>query len=214
MALAYVYSQDEIDAASMAGVPLNSEYAMATRQGIDSFRNQVAMVGDSSIGMTGFVNNANVPVGNATYGSWATNAVTNPERVIADLNEGWIDIWTLTKKVFVPDTIAIPVDLYGVIASSRVSTVSDKTILEFYLSSQNIIKTVEPILECSGAGVGATNRMVVYKKDPAVLEQAVAIAFEILPPQFVDLEVKNIARGRTGGTNVKIPIAMAYKDGI
>jgi hypothetical protein len=214
MALSYVYSQDEIDAAAMAGVPLNAEYAMATRQGIDSFRNQVAMIGDASVSMTGLLNNANVPVGNATYGSWATNAVSNPDRVIFDLNDIWIDIWTLTKKVFVPDTIAIPVDLYGLISSSRVSTVSDTTILEFFLRSQKVITTVEPILECSGAGVGATNRMLCYKKDPTVLEQAVAIAFEVLPPQFVDLEVKNIARGRTGGTNVKVPIAMSYRDGI
>lgn len=208
----YEYTQDDIDAAQMAGMPLDDTLARAARRAIDTFRNSVALEGDAAIGMTGFVNDPSVPSGNATTGNWLGGAT--PDQILADLNQMPIDVRTQTKEVYEADTLALPTSLHGYVATTPRSANSDTTILEYFLKANPQIKEVVPMLELEEAGAGGTGRAICYKKDLEILEQAVAIPFEQMPPQFSGLKVEVPCRGRIGGTHFKAPIACVYRDGL
>lgn len=211
MAVEYVFNQEEIEAAAMSSQPLQDTMARAARRAIDTFRNKVAMSGDSDLGMTGFTNDPNVPAGNATNGSWNT---ASADDIIHDLNEAWIDVWTQSKEAFRPDTMAIPTSLYGLISSTPRSANSDTTILAYFLANQEFVRNVVPVLELETAGAGSTGRLICYLKDIEVLEQPVAIPFEQRPPTFSALEVSVACWCRTGGMGWKAPIAAVYRDGL
>lgn len=210
-ALMVAYNQDEIRSAQMAGVSLDAEHMTTARRAGDQFRDRIAISGDSAIGLTGFVNDANVPRGNATNGSWAS---ATPEHILQDMNDAWIDAMLQNKTAFPPDTLALPFSLWALIASTPRSSTDPTTILETFLKNQPYIKSVIGVLDLEDAGSGSTGRMVVYQRSKAVLQQSVAIAFEPLAPQFVGLEVQIPCVTRIGGTQWKAPIAAVYRDGL
>lgn len=208
----YHYSRADLEAAAMAGLPLDATLGVEARRACETFRNGVALSGDASVGLTGFLNDPNVPLGTAPNGGWASTA--SPDDILRDLNEIRIAVWTQTKEAYIPDTIAIPATLFGHISLTPRSANSDTTILEFFLKSQDQIKSVVPMLELETAGAGGTGRMICYLKALSVLEQAVAIPFEQLPPQFIAFGVEVNCWSRTGGMHWKAPIAAAYRDGL
>lgn len=210
-AIAAVWNQEEVKAAQMAGVALETEQMTNARRAGDQFRDRIAIQGDSAIGMTGFVNDPNVPTGNATYGSWAS---ATPEHILADMTEAWVDCMLNTKTTMPPDTLALPFSLWAIVASTPRSSTDPTTILATFLKNQPYITAVIPVLDLEDAGSGGTGRMVCYKRSLEVLQQSVAIAFEPLPPQFVGLEVQIPCLTRIGGTQWKAPVAAVYRDGL
>lgn len=65
------------------------------------------------------------------------------------------------------------------------------------------------------AGGGGTARMIAYRRDPEVLRFHLPMPHQFLPPfqkSSMTWEVAGIMR--TGGTEIRLPKAVAYVDGI
>jgi hypothetical protein len=217
MASAYSYSVQDLRAAAMANVGLDSELAKGAMLTLERKVDKHAALGDSARGFIGFVNHPNVDVLAATgsAGSWS-NPATDPMLILADLQSLAKHVRSTTNEVFTPDTIVLPTDAHDAIATRllNASNASGATILSAFLASNSWIKQVASWPKLTAAGVGATNRVVCYKKDSSVLDLVIPLEPLQHEPQQVQLNYQVIIELRFGGTRIRQPKAMVYMDGV
>ncbi len=212
----YGYSLQEVRAARFAGVPLEQRKANAARKAIEEKLDKVAQTGDSAHGLLGILNQPNatvysIPNGAAGTATWSTKT---PDEVVKDMHGIVNNQISVTKEVEAPDTMILPIEQYQLVSSIRMGDGSDKTILDFFLETSPYIKEVSPWYACDGAGAGATDRMVVYRKDPDAIVLVIPQEFEQLTPEQRGLQTITACHMRTGGVIMYYPLSMSYGDGI
>lgn len=212
----YGFSMQEIRAAQFAGMPLEQRKANAARRSIEQKIDSLAQVGDSKHGLLGMLNQTNTTAFTVVNGAagTATFATKTADEVLNDLHGIANGIVASTKGAEVPDTLILPIAQYTAIATRRVSTVSDTTILEFFLQSSPYIKMVDHWHALAGTGAGGTDRMVCYRKDPDALQLIIPQEFEQMPPQLRGFESVTPCHARCGGVVMYYPLSMSYGDGI
>lgn len=127
--------------------------------------------GLSDYGTTGILNNASVARTDVATGlggyDWASKT---PDEILKDVNDAILDVWEACgyDEDAIPNHILIPYEQFAHIATQKVSTQAEKTILTFLLDN-NIAKksggsdlVIAPCRFCKDAGQGGTDRMVVY----------------------------------------------------
>jgi hypothetical protein len=83
------------------GGNIDAKKANRARLAMESAMDDIAAVGAPTAGMTGFINNAFVPVLAAPTGNWRTATAL---QIIGDVNAGWQTIMNNTLQIEVPDT--------------------------------------------------------------------------------------------------------------
>lgn len=209
----YSYSRLDMLSAMMANMPLDPLLAQAARRAIDSFMDQVLLEGDATVGFSGFVNDANVSITAVAHGKWDGSAAT-PDQIIVEANRIVSDIGKTTKKNYYPDTLVLPPDQHAYVTTTPRSANSDTTIWEYIQKNNKYLKNIEMLLQAEGAGVGAVDRAIFYKRSPEVVVAKIAIPFEQLPPQQRGFSIEVPVWARIGGTHWRIPIAATYLDGV
>ena len=141
----YKYNKDEIARAARANKPLEQMRANAARKAIDKKLNDVAMNGDTVTGATGLFNAPGIS--SYTVPKGATGSKTNWEtktadEILADLYGISNYIITSTKGIEIPDVIALPLTSYQLIERKRLSTDSEKTVLNYFLENSKNIKQI------------------------------------------------------------------------
>lgn len=216
LGMSFGYSIQDIRAARMAGKPLETRKANAARKAVEEKIDAIAAFGDELTGLLGLLNQPNVgnfavPAGEKGGTEWANKT---PDEILKDMNGITNGIVVDTHGVEEPDTLLLPLDQYGIIATTPRSPNSDTTILEFFLKSNPHIRNVEPWHKLAGAGAGGTDRMVCYRRDPDALELNIPQEFEQFPPQAKGLEFEIPCHARTGGVLMFYPLSASYGDGI
>lgn len=218
--VSFGYSSQEVRAASMANVPLETMKAAAARRSIHEQESEIAWRGNDDSNLPGFLNNANIPitaapVGASTTSPWSTKT---PDEIIADFTLIITQVRANSKKRFSADTALLPIDQWNIIATTPRSTNSDMTILEFLTKPGNSfgLTTIESIPdELDLAFTGDTeDGMIVYEKSSEVLEQIIPLEMVTHPVQERGLEFLIPVESRHGGTVVRYPIACAILTGI
>ena len=156
---------------NMTGRNLDTVIRDGIRLAYDKHMDANLYVGFSAIGTTGLINNAavtstQVAVGGGGYRTWATKTA---DEILVDINTAIIDAWAAAEydRDAIPNHILLPYEQYNTIATTKVSTAADKTILQFLLDN-NIAKAngvdlfIGATAYCKGAGTGSSDRMVVY----------------------------------------------------
>lgn len=214
----YQYSLQDLRAAARAGLQLEARKAMSARRAIEDLIESIACTGDTNTGLTGLANAPNILAVVTTTGGvtnyWAASGKT-PAEINADVNKMMTTVFTTTKGVFTPDTLALDTASYAWIATTPYSpTYTTDSILDYLLKANPWLKTIEfwPYLNTAGSGSGV--RALCYKKDPEVLELVISKEFEQLPPQAEMMAFKVPCHARCGGVKVTYPKAIAYMDGI
>ena len=108
----------------------------------------------------------------------------------------------------------MPLDKFMILAERQKSTASDKTLLKWFLENNGIIKEIDWVDELSGAGIGGTDRFMIYPRDPNVVRVEIPMFYREEPPQQDGLAFKIIARQKTAGVQIRYQKAVAYGDGI
>src|SRR6266498_3526093 len=214
--IAYGYANRELRAAIMANVNLEQRKANAARYGFELQLDIIAASGNSE-GLLGLLTltNANaytVPADGTGSSQLWTNKTA--DQIIRDLNGVANKSVGLTNGIEMPDTLLLPIDQYNYIASTPRATISDTTILKFFLGANPFIKTVIPWFRCKGSGSGATDRMVAYKRSPDKLTLEIPMEFTQQPPQLRNLGVDIPCEGEIGGVICPYPMSVTYGDGI
>lgn len=223
-AIGYGYNLEELGTAML--IPnrnLNADRGMAARRAYEEFMDGVCLRGDASKGMQGLmdytgVTAVNVPNGAGGQPTWANK--TGAE-IAKDVNSLITGAYTESLTVELADTVLLPVDQFTYIATTKMHDTTEETILMFILRANTYTAvtgrplTVRAVRGLESAGPGGVGRMVVYRRDPQVLKVHLP-----MPHRFMNVwqtgpirfDVPGIFR--TGGLEIRRPLAVRYGDGI
>ncbi len=219
--VAYGYSLNDIEAAKYSGMPLEQRKANAALHASEQSVNSIAWFGNSDAGLPGFFSNPNVPV--AAVADTGVDSNNNPstlwvnktpDQILYDMNECANGVMNNTLGIEQPDTLLLPLSRYNLIVAKARSSVSDTTILNYFLENNPYIKSVEWLNELETAGSGSTAMMVAYRRDPDKIELRIPVDFMQLPVQERGLEFVIPCRLRTGGVVMPYPMSANFAYGI
>lgn len=212
---AYGWTLKEVKSAAMAQKPLNVRKANAARRGVEETLDEIAAIGAPEFGIPdGFINSSDVPQQSVTGGTWAVKLGTNPDLVIEDVREARSRIIDVTKGREIPNTMLIPEDIHSLIATTPRSATTDTSVLEWILGKFPGLTAIEPWERLTGAGASTTDRMILYKRDPDVVEQEIVEDFTQMPVQVQGLEFVVNTIAQSAGTRFYFPLSADYSDGV
>lgn len=211
LGISFGYSLGEVRAAAKVGRPLTTAKADAARLGHEQAVDEIAAFGDATTGITGFLNNANVPQASAVTGSWTP--ATDPDLILGDMNESVASIISITKATESPDTILLPIEKFALINQMRLGD-TNTTVLDFFLKNNTWISGVDHWHRLEGAGAVGADRMMTYRRDPSKVELHIPSEFEALPVQERGLAFVVPTYSTIGGTTFYKPLSAKYTDGI
>ena len=212
----YGYSIKEIRESMMSGKKLDVRRANTARRAIEEKLNKIALLGDSEAGFNGLINNPDiteytVPAdGTGSAKSWSTKTA---DQIIRDVTGMVSAVMVPTYGREVPDTLALPLAQYNIIANTRVGD-TEKTILQYILATSPAIKKIVWLNELDGAGASGTDRMMVLCSDSEHLSFELPQTFEQFPPEAKGMSFDIVCHAETAGTIIYYPLSVAYGDGI
>jgi hypothetical protein len=221
--IGYEWTVQEMERAAKLGRALSSDKAMAADQAAQAFLFNVAMTGrtpgaaTSEKNWTGLVNNASVPQAQvAADGSGSSRLWANktPDQILRDINEAINAVETGTGETHVANTLILPTSRYNYVANTRL-TDTGTSILQFLRANNSAGEalTIKRSRALETAGQGGTARMIAYDNGREVVRFHLPGPHEFLPPfqkSSMTYEVGGIMN--VGGTEIRLPKALAYRD--
>jgi hypothetical protein len=224
MAIGFGFTLQEIRAAAMTGLPLDSRKSAAAVKGAETVMNDVAFFGDAVQGLEGIFSHPNIPTAAAPNGAavsplWSTKT---PDEILLDLNNCVNDIFTDSLMVEVPDTLALSPERHALIATTPRASNSDTTILQFFAANSPHISGPDKVVslnECSAAvrnskGLSNVDVMLGYRNSSDAMEFEEPMPLKFHPEQREGLEILVPGEARTGGLNVYYPLSANIVTGI
>lgn len=220
-ALGYDWSVLDIERAAMGGVNYRNRKANAVTKGFEARFESIASIGFAAAGITGLLNNANVPVisatsvgGSAVWGSSGKSA----NDVLNDLLAAEDSIITTTKGTERPDTALFSLPKFRYLQNTPMFTGAgsnpEVTILSTYLKRSANIRGVDwwlPLATADAAGTGP--RALFYKRDPEHVHMEMPKDPTELPAQVKGMAVVINSWCRNGGVVFEYPLSAVYMDG-
>lgn len=221
--IGYRYTLEELAQAMRMGINLTPEKAQAARRASEEFIDDVAIRGAADKGWEGLINNSTVTTvlapasGNNNESAWSEKSA---EQVSTDFNGALSGIYTSTLTVEMADTVLLPIEAVNSLAMRQLPNTT-MSLLQ-WLKENNVYTqitgnplTIRGVRGLERAGAGDTGRMVVYRRDPAVLKLHMP-----MPHQFLEVwrrgaivyDVPGIFR--LGGLEIRRPQSIRYVDGI
>lgn len=222
--IGYEWGLEELSQAALEGRNLGNEKAAAARKIAEQKLWQVAISGDTEKGWTGLINDANVPTTTAAadgVGSSALWSAKTTALILRDVNSIITGVYTGSAEVEMADTLLLPTARYLHLANTPRSDNSDTTLLQYIQQNNSYTAETGQPLRIRGlrtlatAGGSSSARMIAYRRDPEVVRFHLPMPHRFLPPfqkSSMTWEVAGIMR--TGGTEIRLPKAVSYVDGI
>lgn len=222
--IGYEWTLEEVETAAMEGRNLSDEKAQAARKVAESFLWKIAMAGDAEKNWTGLINDPIATSGSAIAdgtGSSALWANKDADKILRDVNNAIGGMTTGSSDVELADTVLMPFDRWNRLATTRLAGEGSVSILKFlqennaYTAETGVPLTVRALRALTNAGTSGQARMVAYRRDPEVVRFHLPMPHRFLAPfqkSSMTFEVAGIMR--TGGTEIRLPKAVAYIDGI
>lgn len=205
---------------NVTGRSLEQIYNEGIRLDFDKYMDINAYIGIPDLGNEGLVNNSAVTATSATYGDWE-NATA--DEILADINEAITAAWAASAydNSAIPNHILVPAQQYALLVARIVSTAGNRSLLN-YLLENNIARNkgvdlfIGECKFCENAGVGSTDRMVVYRKDKRFVELDLAqpLTRAMTAPNVEDHCFDSLYLANVGVTKIKYTQPIIYVDGI
>lgn len=202
---------------------INNRKMMLAKRSIAERHNSIAAYGDTRVNVTGFLNNASVPLNNSSFDPHS--GTTTPDELTSFFIDEVKSLHTNSNNVEMPSDCLVSTGLYFKLIKTRMPD-SSMTALDYVkkaLSENgmdfNIMKSQEcdsTNLEARGVHSGGTNkdRVVLYPKEEEVVERHIELV-QLMPNEWVT--VKNGRRvypmfSCTTPTIINFPSALRYID--
>lgn len=221
--IGYEWSLQELQRAAKLGRDLGDDKAMAARRVAEMFLYGIAIRGSTEKGWTGLINDANVPTANVAAdgtGSSRLWSTKTADQINRDINLAIEGVYTNSGETEMANRLLLPTSRLQYIARTRIGDTSD-TILKFVRENNAYTAQTGQALEIIGsreletAGASSTARMVAYNNTREVVQFHLPGPHEFLPAfqkSSMTWEVAGIMN--TGGTEIRLPKAMNYLDGL
>lgn len=222
------YTILELESAAKLGRPIDQQKYEGLQLKYQMDVDEQVYIGDTSLGVTGLINNSLVtpqPVANGAAGSpqWINKT---PNEILSDVNTALTTVWANSAWAVVPERLLLPPAQFGYISTQLISLAGSVSILK-YIQDNNLLTTTGrgklEILPCKwliGGGAGGTignpsttNRMVVYTKDKKRVRFPMTL-LQRTPIQYDSIYHKTTYFGRLGAVELVYPETMGYFDGI
>lgn len=213
--VSYGYSVQEIRAANYVGTNLDARKQAAAKRAHDEAINRFAWAGDPISGLPGFLSNPNIPTyvipatGTGSSKLWTTKT---PDQILADMNGLVNQVRFQSKGIHTANQVWMPLEQYTLIKTMARSSMSDTTVMEFFLANNPGV-SVEPIIELDGANAGL-DTMIALENDSDNYVLQIAMMFRQHAPQQRNLEFVIPCESRFAGVAVFYPLAFAKADSI
>ena len=224
------YTIPELESAQRLGRSVDQQKFEAIKLKHQMDIDEAVYIGDTFLGTTGLINSAavtatNVVADGSSHTTWAqkisddSTGNIGPTQILNDVNTLLNSVWASSAWAVCPAELRIPPQQFSLLVSNKVSTAGNVSILQFLRdnSLSNSVNgrplNIQPLKWLTGAGVGATNRMVAYTKDRN------RVRYPLVPLQRTPLEYRSLYQmttyfGRLGVVEVVYPETMGYADGI
>lgn len=209
----YEYSLEEIRQSMRTGIPLDTMLANQARRGYEEHCQNVFLNGDTARSLQGLLTHTGIAT-SAAGSTWATLAVpATMDAFITEFNLPINTIITNTQQIEIPDRYLIPISNFNLLCTTRLNTVSDITLLQFF--RQNNAATartgkpldIRPLPQLSG-------KSMVYKSDPSVMVGHIPLPLRFAAPQPINLKVRIPGEYKLSGLELRYPGACIYRTGI
>lgn len=186
---------------------------------------QLVYGGFSSVGISGLVNNSDIiaamtPAGAAGATEWEKKTV---DEILWDINKALTEAWAASEydDSAMANHILLPPDRYSYIASTRIGTSGDESILSYVLKN-NIAKNqghdlqIYPCRWLNGAGTNNKARMMVYVNDQDKLyfDLPVPLTRAMTQPSALQFAYITIYAAQMGQVKFLYTQPARYVDGI
>lgn len=218
-AIGYSFGWEEVNQAMLLGRNLQADDAAAARRAYEEMVDRVAVLGDSRKGFQGLINNSSVNAASATNGDWGGTGTTS-DQVLEDVNNALLAVGSSTLYTSIADTLLLSFGKMNFLATTRLGD-TERTLLSFlrenntYTAMTGRPLTIRGVRGLETAGVGATERMIAYRRDPSVLKLHLPMPHRFLPVhQAGPLRWEVPGVFRLGGLDIRRPLEVKYRDGI
>lgn len=218
-AIGYSFGWEEVNQAMLLGRNLQADDAAAARRAYEEMVDRVAILGDSRKGFQGLINNSSVNAASATNGDWGGTGTTS-DQVLEDVNNALLAVGSSTLYTSIADTLLLSFGKMNFLATTRLGD-TERTLLSFlrenntYTAMTGRPLTIRGVRGLETAGVGATERMIAYRRDPSVLKLHVPMVHRFLPVhQAGPLRWEVPGVFRLGGLDIRRPLEVKYRDGV
>ena len=216
--ISYAWTAKEVAASARTGRPIDRQRAEAANRSVEELVNDIAFFGESTHGMPGFLSNPNIPTSTVVNpGSGTEWANKTPDQIHFDITDLLTDVFENSKMREQADTLLLPRDKYSLIASTRMASGTDTTILQYLVRNNPYIASeanVIPVNELTGAGTGGADIMVAYTRRPDKLQLEIPAELQFLPAQEQGLEMVVPAWLSMCGVVLYYPLSAAIAEGI
>lgn len=213
------YTVTELLSASMSGISLNADLALDAREAVERFIDYVAALGDSSVGVYGFLKGEDAwgvdldTVADGYTGTWG-GAATGAT-MLADLQKFGQSVWLKSGGVYTAKRLILDDASYSDAATKPYSATIPDTVLEVFLRSSPSVREVIPWSMCNTADAQNNGaRWVAQDPRPDAQKLIAPVAYRALPPQARGLYLEVPGYARFGGVVIEKPMTMVYLDGM
>lgn len=163
----------ELERSQLTGQPIDVQKVDALNILYQMNTDQMVYIGSTDVGATGLLNNADVttnPVANGVLGSplWT---MKTPDEILADVNTLLESTWEASAFAVCPGKLLLPPFQFSYIASQKVSSAGNVSILKFLEENSIALKIngkaldIQPVKWLTSRGETDTDRMVAYTNE-------------------------------------------------
>ena len=216
----------DMQRANFVGRSLDQTLQDGVRKTYDKHLDQNVYMGIPEYGTTGLFNDPNVVYSNVVAGAATTTAwnTKTPDEILFDINDAIIDAWEAAEydESAMPNHILVPYEQFNYLATTKVSSLAEKTILTFLLEN-NISKqtkgidlVIAPTRWAKGAGASSTDRMLVYcnNKRFVKMDELVPLSRAMTQPNATSFCYDTAYAANITEAQIAYPQTMLYRDGI
>jgi len=215
------YTSVELERSQLTGQPIDTQKLSAMNTLYQMNTDQMVYIGSSDVVVTGLFNDASVTTGTVANGIAGTPAWTTktPDEILADVNTLVESAWSASAFAVCPSELRLPPFQFSYIASQKVSSAGNVSILKFLEENSISLKingkalNIQPVKWLTGRGAGSTDRMVAYtNEEDRVRFTMVPIRRETAYYQGIRYIAPYI--WAFGGIELVYPETVQYADGI
>lgn len=221
--IGYEWTTQELKRAQKLGIDEFEIKPAGAKKLAQKFKYDMFMRGHTEKGKTGLLNDASVPTGlvpNDGTGSARTFASKTDAFVLRDLNELINAPYNSTLEIEDVDTVVLPPTLIQEMNLRQIPNTSETLWSYFMKNNSYTARTgrqlkIKSSRELETAGASGTRRMIAYRNEREVVQFHLPGDHEFLEPfrrGSMHWEVDGIMN--IGGTEIRLPKAMVYRDGM
>lgn len=167
------YTSIELDRSQLTAQPIDVQKMDAFNTLYQMNTDQMVYIGASEVSATGLVNSSLVTAGNVANGIGGSPlwSLKTPDEILADVNTLLTATWSASAFAVCPGKLLLPPVQFSYIASQKVSSAGNVSILKFLqenaisLQVNGSMLDIQPVKWLTGRGSGSTDRMVAYTNE-------------------------------------------------